>query len=347
MNWKTTCLAAGGLLLTWAGVVQTQSILQTPVAAETLKSRSLSETRVEGNKTPISIFLFADNQKAETLRDPFCGGDKGAKQYSGNYHLLSLQGNEIVSDIDLGKDYWFVEGRPHDGLHEFVEPKTGGELIGIYQYRGCNAERVEFFQVDASGVIDQVPFSNEDGSENESVWTGPGGDVPLSREGEFIFCSYSNFVGYQFCDSYIFKSNRFEQTNSWMTQAAGVARLRPRVADEARRSLYDFLSALANKKYQEAAFYYGGSYESSGPTDLGALPDEKSELLEAFCTTRGGKCFVPEVISDKQTGPTEMLFSVSLVTRDLDPIVVGKDKEFDFRVRRVGDSFKVLDLPPR
>lgn len=317
------------------------------VSSDTIKSGNLSQINVERKTVPINVFLFAEDQKVETLKSPYCGGDEGAKQYSGNYHLISIKNNTIISDINLDKDYYFIEKRPHDGLREFYDPKTGEELIGIYQYGSCNTESVEFYRIDVDGVIHRVVFVNKNGSEQKEISTGPGGDVPLSREDEYIFCSYNNFVGHMFCDSYVYTGSSFKQTTSWMTQELGTTKLQPKISDEARRALFDYLSALSGKRYQEAVFYFGGSYESLIKLNPNISPNDKAKLFEAYCTSNGTKCFMPEVVADKDiSNPAEMIFSVSFVTRDFDDVILNGQRNFDFRVQRIVDGFKVLNLPP-
>ena len=150
-----------------------------------------------------------------------------------------------------------------------------------------------------------------------------------------------------FCDSYVYTGNNFKQTTSWMTQELGTTKLRPKISDEARRALFDYLSALSGKRYQEAVFNYGGSYDLLTKLNPTISSDAKTNLFEAYCTSNGGKCFVPEIVADKNiSNLLEMTFSVSFVTRDFDDVVVNGQKNFDFRVQRVANDFKVLDLPP-
>ena len=158
MNRSKTVLACLFIFLVFfslevgAGGMKANSTLtankQGKVSNEIEKLRNLRRSQINVSKNnfeiTIKIFLFAEDEKVEILKGTYCGGEEGDKQYTGNYHLISVKNNKIASKIDLGKDYEFIENTLHSGLHLFVMPQTYEQLIMIYQYGSCNIERVEF-----------------------------------------------------------------------------------------------------------------------------------------------------------------------------------------------------------
>ncbi|MDI6744890.1 MAG: hypothetical protein QMD07_05895, partial [Thermodesulfovibrionales bacterium] len=107
----------------WAGGLKSNSALtankQGKVSKEIEKLRNLrrSQLNVWKYKEAVKVYLFAEDEKVEILEGSYCGGEEGDKQYTGNYQLISARDNKIVSKIDLGKDYEFVENTLHSGLH--------------------------------------------------------------------------------------------------------------------------------------------------------------------------------------------------------------------------------------
>ena len=231
MNRSKTVLACLFIFLVFfslevgAGGIKANSTLtankQGKVSKEIEKLRNLRRSQINVPKNnfeiTIKIFLFAEDEKVEILKGTYCGGEEGDKQYTGNYHLISVKDNKIISKIDLGKDYEFIENALHSGLHRFVMPQTYEQLLMIYQYGSCNIERVEFYRVDVEGHLYKVSFIDKDGVVATGQTTGPDGGIS-GTEADLTFCSYNNGVGYFFCDSYTYNGNNFIQTASWMSQ---------------------------------------------------------------------------------------------------------------------------------
>lgn len=291
----------------------------------------------------VEVFLFADNEKMEFLRGPYCGGEEGAKHYEGDYQLISAKNNVVVSTLSLGKDYYFVGGQIHDGMHKFAVPNTGDELIAIYQYRGCNGDEVVFYRVDKNGRLNKVLFLNKDGTRKNNQYTS---DPVLSSDDQTTFCGYNNAVGYVFCDSYRYNGENFAQAASWMTQELYRS---PKTLDgDARRALFEFLIKLYHGKNEGAVYYYGGPYDELRKHNPDVEPNDRVKLFERYCTVNGGVCLIPERLEAKGADPSgEMKFTVSFITRDFKDARVAGKSQFEFRVKQVGVDFKVLDLPPR
>jgi len=322
-------------LLSYAGTLKANK--QGKVSKEILKLKNLrrSQINIFKNREGIKVFLFAEDEKVEILEGSYCGGEEGDKQYTGNYQLISTKDNKIVSKIDLGKDYEFVENTLHSGLNLFVMPQTYEQLIMIYQYRSCNTEAVEFYRVDVEGRLYKVNFIDKDGTVATGQTTGPDGGIS-GTEGDITFCSYNNGVGYTFCDSYNYNAKDFIQTAISMTQGETID-------GEPRRILFEYISALSQEDYKRAVYYYGGSYDLLIKLNPDINPNDKPKLFERYCIKNGGKCLIseyPDFIDIKS--------SMQLKSGELEVTFKPDNKpDFEFRVKRMNGEFKVMDLPPR
>jgi hypothetical protein len=325
--------------------------LQTTVPAEvaSLQKQSRSHVRLERQKRPVHVYLFAADEKADVLEAPFCGGDQGAKQYSGDYQLVSVVDNAVVSRLDLDPDVSFVEKKPHDGVRLYRDPKTGQDLVVLFQYGTCNSESVQFFSADPSGRLYSIPFLDKDGRTWSHRVTGPAGAIPHLPDGSSVFSAYANNLGYDFCEAYAFDGANFQETDKWMTQGLAEPVKGLNAPGRATRALFDFLSGLSAKNYLAAAYYFAGKVETAGTAPPAGNSAEKAKILEACCTTQGGQCLMPTGIVPKAGGdaPGKMLFQVSFETPDFKPFRIGARASFEFRVAKTPEGFKVLDLPPR
>ncbi len=106
-----------------------------PDEAANLRGQNRSHLRLERQNRPVDVYLFAGDEKVDVLEDPFCGGDQGAKSYSGHYQLVSVVDNAVVSRLDLDPDVSFVEKKPHDGVRLYRDPKTGQDLRCTFSIR--------------------------------------------------------------------------------------------------------------------------------------------------------------------------------------------------------------------
>ncbi len=311
---------------------------------EELRKRSRSRMELPAHGGPVEILLFAEDERTEVVEQDSCGRKKGDSVYTGNYHLLSLRGDSVISTLDLGRGYRFTEGRPpHDGLRGFAVPGTEGELAAIYQYLGCRTLALELFRVDGDGRIHRVRFLNRDGSEETRALTGPEGKVYLSDR-EAAFCSYSSAIGHTFCYAYTYNGRDFVQSGGWMARGEAMERT-PEA--EARLVLFNYLTALERGDYGRAVYYYGGSYGLLEGLNPDVDPDERARLFERYCKVNGGRCLIPDLVADVDvTDPSRMEFAVGFVSRGYEPLVVEGRRRFAFKVGRIGGEFKVLDLPP-
>jgi hypothetical protein len=329
----------------------TSAAPQIPVPAEvaSLQKHARSHLRLVRQNHPVDIYLFAADEQVEVLEDSYCGGDKGARQFSGHYQLASVVDNAVVSRLDLDPDLSFVENRPHDGARLYRDPKTGQDVIALFQYGTCNSETVQFFSADPSGHLYAIPFLDKDGRTRHHQVTSPSGAIPHLLDGSAVFCAYANAVQYYFCDAYLFDGANFQGTTKWMTQDLADPLKGLNAQGQAMRALSDFLSLLSAKDYRAAAYYFLGYSAPAGGPPATASPAEKAKMLEAYCTKQGGQCLMPLNIegSGSLDAQGAMPFTVSLQTSDFEPFQINGRSSFEFRMWKTPEGFKVLDLPPR
>lgn len=313
------------------------------------RTQNISHVRLERGDRTFDVYLFAPDQTVDVLSASFCGGDEGAKQYSGHFQLLSVADNTIVSKLDLDPDYNFVEKKPHDGVRLFRDPKSGQNLVALYQYGSCNSESVQFFSADPSGRLFPIPFLDQDRHTWKQVLTGPDGAIPHLPSDAPVFCSYDRDFGYDFCEAYAFDGANFQEAAKWMTQEVTAPLKGLNDAAVAARALVEFLTLLSMKDYAAAAYYFDVNTATPGATPVAANPGQKAAFLENYCTAMGGQCLMPVKVETKPGtgGQGALLFQVSLQTSDFQPLKIGAGSSFEFRVAKTPDRFKVLDLPPR
>lgn len=322
------------------GAVSLRPQISTSDEVLELEKHHRSHLRVERSNLSVDVYLAAADENAVALDASFCGGQAGAVQFTGHYQLISVANHAVVSRLDLDPDVSLVEKIPHDDLRLYREPKTGQNLMALFQYGSCNTEMVQFFSVDPSAQLYAIPFLDKDGRAAKQQVIGPDGAVPHLANGASAFCSYSNDSGYNYCAAYVFDGANFQEVAKWMTRDRRQPAQGLNAVSQATATLFDFLSELSLGNYQAAAYYFAGN---AGPG-----PD-KSKALEAYCTTGGGQCLEPATIQNKMDAAAAgaLRFQVSLQTFEFKPFQIRDRATFDFRVAKVAGEFKVLDLPPR
>lgn len=312
-------------------------------------TQSLSHLRLERGDHTFDVYLFAPDMNVDVLSASFCGGDAGAKQYSGHFQLLSVADDSVVSKVDLDPDDTFVEKKPHDGARLFHDPKTGQNLVAVFQYGSCKSESVQFFSVDPSAHLFSVPFLDPDGRTWKQMLTGPDGAIPHFPSGALMFCSYADDIGYDFCEAYAFDGANSLEAAKWMTQEVAAPAKGLNDVGVAARTLFDFLSAVAVKRYSAAAYYVDVNVETPGAGTLTASRGQKAVFLENYCTVMGGQCLLPAKIESNPNPdtPGTLRFQVSFQTFDFKPLTIDSRSSFEFRVAKTAGGFKVIDLPPR
>jgi hypothetical protein len=317
-----------------------------PPDLETIQKHSQSRVTLQTSKGPADVYLYARDQEVSTLKAPYCGGNEGDKESEGHFELISVRGGKIASHLTMDPDLFFVTEHPHNGLRVFTLPGNGQQLVKLLQYGSCNTERVQFYRLDPEGGLERVAFLSKDGRRFNAQYVGPSGEIHSSARNENVFCNYNNGIGRMLCDAYRYDGKNFVQTQSWMSADLPAVWKRPTPAAEAMRALYEFLSALAGKKFRVAAFYYArASFNANQGASASAV---NSTSLKAYCLAAAG-CLLPAEISKPlHSGSGELMeFTVSFVAPDFSSIQTNGENQIRFRVKRFASGFKVLDLPPR
>ena len=320
-----------------------------PTESPDFRKQNLSHQRLERGNRTFDIYLFAPDQNVDVLSASYCVGDAGARQYSGHFQLLCVADDAVISKLDLDPDTDFMDKKPHDGARLFRDPKSGQDLVVLYQYGSCRSESVQFFSADPSGHLFLIPFLDRDGRTWKQMLTGSDGAIPHLASGALVFCSYANAIGYSFCGAYAFDGANFLEAAKWMTRELEAPIKGLNDAGQAGRTLFDFLSALSAKSYAAAAYYADASVETTGAMPATATPGTKATFLENYCTVMGGQCLTPVKMESKPSADAQgaLLFQMSFQTSDFEPLKIGAHSSFDFRVAKTSSGFKVLDLPPR
>jgi hypothetical protein len=320
-----------------------------PAESADFRTQSLSHLHLQRGDRTFDIYLFAPDQSVDVLSASYCAGDAGARQYSGHFQLISVDNKAVVSRLDLDPDFTFVEKKPHDGARLVRDPKSGQDLVAIYQYGSCTSESVQFFSADPSGDLFAIPFLDQDGRSWNQMLTGSDGAMPPRPDGALMFCSYASDPGYDFCETYAFDGANFREAAKWMTKEAAAPIKGLNDEGQAARVLFDFLSLMAEQKYPSAAHYHKTIAELARQETF--KPGQKSAYLDKYCNVMRGQCLMPMTVERKASpgGPVgaPMLFQVSFQTSDFKPFKIGANSTFDFRVAKTAGGFKVLDLPPR
>jgi hypothetical protein len=320
-----------------------------PIPPPDFRTHNRSHLQLNRGNRTFDVFLYAPDEKTEVLDVSSFFGRKGARQFSGHYQLISVAGNDVLSKLDLDPDDSFVENKPHDGLRLVLDPRSNQNLIALFQYGNSNSESVQFFSLDPSGRLFLISFLERDGRVWKQKLTGPEGAIPQTAEGDHLFCSYVNTVGYVFCDAYSFDGENFQESAKWMTQDYAAPARGMNDEGLAARTLFDFLSALSAGEYAAAAFYLE-PHLNPGGTQLSAHDRaHRAKFLEDYCSTLGGQCFLPNMLEAKTVAdaPSAFRFQVSLLNSDFRAVKIGDRSTFEFRVAKTAGGFKVLDLPPQ
>jgi hypothetical protein len=126
----------------------------------------------------------------------------------------------------------------------------------------------------------------------------------------------------------------------------------------AEEILKTFYSLLNEKKYEEALPYYGGDFSVLVGWNPVINPGDKISLLRNGCEENGLHCLrVKTVKKSLAISETESKFVVQLADADgsvfkIGPCCGATEKEmpprsdFECIVRKVGNKYLVMDLPP-
>ena len=127
----------------------------------------------------------------------------------------------------------------------------------------------------------------------------------------------------------------------------------------ARQALENFLVSLHLGRYEEAARFFGGSYEMMSSQNPQIDPSDQTALLQNACSNNGFMCLMWLSIELEQTlSEREFVFQVQFQMADGSLFVLGPCcgetetefpllSSFPFRVSTVEDgSLQVMDMVP-
>lgn len=175
-----------------------------PYPAEKIRSRACRQ-RAGGE---LQVLVVAIEERSETLRGPYCGGDRGDVEYTGRYRLIGLVDGVVGLQIDLPGEYTFNAQRPAYGARPVATADSAPSLVALYQYAGCNNQRVELYRTDDAGAFHPVPFVDAAGEEHDAELLDIGSEVAWSAADEMTLCHYDNAVGRRLCSSYRYLEGR-------------------------------------------------------------------------------------------------------------------------------------------
>jgi hypothetical protein len=127
--------------------------------------------------------------------------------------------------------------------------------------------------------------------------------------------------------------------------------------ETAREALITFFSLLNERRYSEAAQFYGGDYDALRAWNPTIAPDDYATLFEYGCTQNGLECLrVRTIVSEEVTSPTDFGFIVEFMNEDGTLFSRGPccgatesemppETQFEYRVRKIDSRFLVQDLP--
>lgn len=127
---------------------------------------------------------------------------------------------------------------------------------------------------------------------------------------------------------------------------------------KARQALGGYFYNLWLGDYETAAGLYGGGYEALSDVNPGVDPEDKAGLLKNACDFNGFQCLkLRQVVAAEAISPAEYRFTVEFLNNDgsrfrLGPCCGANEAEmppvwrFDYTVKKYGEGWVVLELPP-
>lgn len=148
------------------------------------------------------------------------------------------------------------------------------------------------------------------------------------------------------CNLWSFSNSQLLTHSAGQTDTLSEAQL-------ARQSLERFLAALADKDYDQAVNYYGGSYHQLKALSPEIKTDWPAKLWEKFCLQKKGLCLEYNLLKQEQIDAKHFKFTVQYFDNNGSIYKTpgcscsgGGQKDFEFTVRRLDNQFFVTSLPP-
>jgi hypothetical protein len=208
----TSALVAAVVVLLTAlpGTAVAAALEEADVSIQTLRERSRARITFSAGRDYLEVFLFADNEKEETLRGASCPGTSGSKRFSGNYRLIALKNRAFHGALAIG-DRSFTERRTEEiKVIRFAE--SNARLIAISQLPACNTETMEVFRVDGRGAMHKVRMRQRNGVEANRIAGPAGGKLAQLSGNELTYCRALNSESATLCTHYLFENGRLLET---------------------------------------------------------------------------------------------------------------------------------------
>ena len=128
--------------------------------------------------------------------------------------------------------------------------------------------------------------------------------------------------------------------------------------ESARSTMINFLDALNQKKYTDAAMIFGGDLDILRSYNPDIDPDDAGLLFERACQFNGFQCMqLKMVVSEDQIDDHTFVFTIELKTSQGDLFVLGPCcgateeemppvSQFQMTVAYSNNAYRVMDLPP-
>ena len=128
--------------------------------------------------------------------------------------------------------------------------------------------------------------------------------------------------------------------------AATIASLPKYNLEQAREALLTYFSLLHDQRYDEAVYFYGGSYDLLRDWNPTVEPNDYATLLKNGCTINGLMCLEAQTIVQEETvSSSEFQFVVEFMNEDGSLFMLGQQSQFTYTVMKVYGRFLVQDLP--
>ena len=184
-----------------------------PTDLTEVRAKSVQDLQVkDGDKTD-EVYLYAPDLKTQVVGDDegYCAENPGDTGYSGEFYLVVVRNNRILSALDAGSFELVKPGIPKAeaqpdqpsylppdeppkgfrfGLKTFAVPGRSGSFLQINQYTSCLGDQQIFlFSVD-EGVGRRVRFVMQDGKPKDSMM-----NLELSKDDKSIMSIYNSYSG--------------------------------------------------------------------------------------------------------------------------------------------------------
>ena len=181
------------------------------------------------------------------------------------------------------------------------------------------------------------PYQPEPWQEGMFSVVYPEGRIRLNRDGTVT----------SVLDSFGINGKSLEEIEQMIANT--VASL-PSGLSQAREALITYFSLLHSQRYDEATYFFGGSYDLLRDWNPAVDPNDNVTLLKNGCTINGLMCLeVGTVVQEEEVSPDEFKFVVEFLNEDGSIFVSGPEaspqSQFKYTVMKADVRFLIQNLP--